>query len=146
MTRMGRRLCLLAALAACTAARADTGAGDLTPEARTLVDAWLAAQNKGDFAAYEELYAQKFTGVRRSGARMVSLDRAGWMSDRKRMFAKPMKVSASDLKVAGTPASARVTFAQEWESGTYHDRGPKQLVIVREAGGARIAREEMMAS
>src|SRR6476659_2556625 len=133
MTRMGRRLLLLAVLAVCTAARADTGAGDLTPEARTLVDAWLAAQNKGDFAAYEKLYAQKFTGVRRSGPRTASLDRAGWMRDRQRMFQKPMKVSAGDVKVAGTLASARVTFMQEWESGSYHDRGPKQLVIVRES-------------
>jgi hypothetical protein len=128
------------------AARGDTGAGDLAPEARTLVDAWLAAQNQGDFAAYEKLYAAKLTGVRRSGARTVSLDRAGWMKDRQRMFLKPMKVSASDVKVAGTPASARVTFVQEWESGSYHDRGPKQLVVVREAGAARIAREEMLAS
>ena len=84
--------------------------------------------------------------MRRSGSRTVQLDRAGWMRDRQRMFAKPMKVSASDLRVAGTPASARVTFVQEWESGNYHDRGPKQLVIVREEGAARIAQEEMLAS
>src|SRR5439155_671736 len=63
-----------------------------------------------------------------------------------RMFAKPMKVAASDIKIAATPASARVTFVQEWESGGYHDRGPKQLVIVREEGKARIAREEMLGS
>src|SRR5262249_27020631 len=67
-------------------ARADTAGADLSPEVRALVDAWLAAQNRGDFAAYEKLYAQKFTGVRRSGTRTVSLDRAGWMRDRKRMF------------------------------------------------------------
>ena len=144
---MGRRVLLVAALfAVSVAARADTGAGDLTPEARLVVDAWLAAQNGGDFAAYDKLYARKLTGVRRSGARSVSLDRAGWMRDRRRMFQKPMKVSASDVKIAGTPASARVTFTQEWESGSYHDRGPKQLVIVREEGAARIAREEMIAS
>src|SRR6476646_8105289 len=96
-----RRLVLVAVLFACTTTRGDTGAGDLAPEARTLVDAWLAAQNKGDFAAYEKLYAKKLTGVRRSGSRTVQLDRAGWMRDRQRMFQKPMKVSASELKVAG---------------------------------------------
>jgi hypothetical protein len=128
------------------AARADTGAGDLQPEVRVLLDAWLAAQNRGDFAAYEKLYAHKFTGVRRSGTRAVSLDRAGWMRERQRMFQKPMKVTASETKIGATPASARVTFMQEWESGSYHDRGPKQLVVVREEGVARIAREEMLSS
>jgi ketosteroid isomerase-like protein len=128
------------------AARADTGAGDLTPEVRALVDKWLAAQNGGDFAAYQALYAKKFTGVRRSGARAVSLDRAGWMRDRQRMFQKPMKVSAVDLRVAAASSSARVLFTQEWESGRYHDRGLKQLVVVRQDGAARIAREEMLAS
>ncbi len=128
------------------AARADTGAGDLQPETRALLDAWLAAQNRGDFAAYEKLYAHKLTGVRRSGPRTVSLDRAGWMRDRQRMFQKPMKVTASEIRIVGTPASARVTFTQEWESGSYHDRGPKQLVVVREEGAARIAREEMLSS
>jgi ketosteroid isomerase-like protein len=128
------------------AARADTGAGDLTPEVRALVDQWLAAQNGGDFAAYEKLYAKKFTGVRRSGARAVSLDRAGWMRDRQRMFAKPMKVVAADLRVAAAASSARVLFTQDWESGRYHDRGLKQLVVVRQDGAARIGREEMLAS
>ena len=136
----------IALVAIAVAARADTGAGDLQPEVRVLVDAWLAAQNRGDFAAYEKLYAQKFTGVRRSGTRTVSLDRAGWMRERRRMFARPMTVTASETKIVGTPASARVVFTQEWESGSYHDRGPKQLVVVREGGAARIAREEMLAS
>jgi ketosteroid isomerase-like protein len=141
------RLALVAgALVLAAAAHADTGAGDLGPEARALVDGWLAAQNQGDFAAYDKLYAKKMTGVRRSGPRTVSLDRAGWMKDRQRMFQKPMKVTASDVRIAATPAAARVTFTQEWESGTYHDRGPKQLVVVREDGAVRIAREEMLAS
>jgi hypothetical protein len=35
---------------------------------------------------------------------------------------------------------------QEFESGDFHDRGVKQLVVVREDGVARIAREEMLAS
>lgn len=140
------RLALAVALALAATARADTGAGDLMPEARAVVDKWLAAQNGGDFAAYEKLYARKFTGVRRSGAREVSLDRTGWMRDRQRMFQKPMKVAATDVRVAATPATARVLLTQEWESGSYHDRGPKQLVIVREDGAARIAREEMLSS
>ncbi|MDB4967616.1 MAG: hypothetical protein JWN44_3305 [Myxococcales bacterium] len=129
-----------------TTARADTAGADLTPEVKKLVDAWLLAQNGGDFAAYEKLYAAKLTGVRRSGARTVQLDRAGWMADRRRMFAKPMKVSASELRIAATPTTARVTFLQEWESGSYHDRGQKQLVVARQEGAWKIAREEMLES
>ncbi|MCU1279413.1 MAG: hypothetical protein JWM53_2959 [bacterium] len=153
MRRLGASsfaLAVVVTLSLAIAARADTGAGDLAPEASALVDAWLAAQNGGDFAAYEALYAKRFTGVRRSGARAASLDRAGWMRDRQRMFRQPMKVSISDLALAATPASARVTFTQDWESGGYHDRGPKQQVVVRDddggGGKARIAREEMLTS
>ena len=64
---MGRRLLHVAvvALAASAIARADTGAGDLAPETRALVDAWLAAQNKGDFAAYDKLYAKNIKPVHR---------------------------------------------------------------------------------
>src|SRR5262249_52277747 len=41
---------------------------------KATVDRWLAAQNQGDFAAYGSLYAPSFTGIRRSGAKTVSLD------------------------------------------------------------------------
>ena len=60
-------------------------------KAKAIVERWLAAQNAGDFAAYEALYAKKFQGTRRSGNKVVTLDRAGWMRDRKRMFKAPMK-------------------------------------------------------
>src|SRR4051794_28472069 len=38
----------------------------LEQDARALLMAWTAAQNTGDFAAYERLYAARFTGVKRS--------------------------------------------------------------------------------
>jgi hypothetical protein len=66
-------LCLVLA----PVARADTAA-DMSPDVKTLLDAWLKAQNDGDFNAYEKLYAQRFTGIRRSGPRTVKMDRAGW--------------------------------------------------------------------
>src|SRR5438105_2725239 len=69
-------------------ARADL-AGDRAinaKEALALVERWQAAQNKGDFAAYQALYATAFRGVRRSGARVSEFDRAGWLADRERMF------------------------------------------------------------
>jgi hypothetical protein len=136
---------VLVLLFACGVARADVAASDAA-EARALVDQWLAAQNQGNFAAYEKLYAARFTGVRRSGPRTVRLDRAGWMKDRTRMFAKPMVVSIESLKIAASPALSRATFVQKWASGSYSDAGDKQLVLVRESGALRISEEELLAS
>lgn len=119
-------------------------AGDLEAATGKLVDRWLEAQNKGDFATYQSLYANRFTGIRRSGPRTARLDRAGWMRDRARMFKSPMQVSATDRKIAA--ASTVVTFTQTWQSGTYKDVGPKRLVIVVEKGAPKIAREELLAS
>jgi len=115
-------------------------------QVKTLLDEWLAAQNAGAFDRYEKLYATKFQGVRRSGPRTVKLDRAGWMADRKRMFAKPMTVALAEVEVVRGTAMARAQFQQTWASGNYKDVGRKQLVIVREGDILRIAREELLDS
>jgi ketosteroid isomerase-like protein len=113
---------------------------------RALVDRWLDAQNKGDFAAYRALYAPSFHGVRRSGGRTVVLDHAGWLRDRERMFKKAMKVSATDLRMTREGAFLQATFVQEFSSGTYADRGRKQIDIAMIAGAPAIAREELLES
>src|SRR6186713_2807967 len=77
---------------------------------RTLVDAWLATQNASDFAGYERLYAERFTGVKRSGSYHARFDRKGWLRDRAGMFVRPMRVSAEALEIALTPSLARVTL------------------------------------
>lgn len=84
--------------------------------------------------------------MRRSGPRTVRMNRARWMADRARMFKKPMQVAATDLKVAAAGSAVRVRFTQAWASGTYKDVGPKELLLVAEAGGWRIAREELLSS
>jgi len=114
--------------------------------AQALVEGWLAAQNNGDFAAYEALYAARFTGIKRAGDRTSRLDRKKWLVDRQRMFTRAMKVEATDLLVEATRGGAIVSFTQTWESGTFKDVGPKQLVLVNEGTALRIAREEMLAS
>lgn len=113
---------------------------------KTLMDRWLTAQNDGDFTTYEELYAKRLEGVRRSGEKVVRLDRAGWVKERKRMFKRKMVVEVSDLEIDVFTQSAIATFIQRWASGKYEDIGPKQLVIVRDDGQLRIAREEMLQS
>jgi ketosteroid isomerase-like protein len=118
------------------------------PEAtvKELVSAWLAAQNQGDFEAYAALYAAKFLGVKRAGQRETRFDRAGWLKDRERMFAKPMTVEAREPRIRTTSASADVELTQHWTSGKFEDSGPKRLLIVREAGKLKIAQEEMLRS
>jgi ketosteroid isomerase-like protein len=121
-------------------------AADPQDEARALLDRWLDDQNKGDFAAYEKLYADDFIGVRRSGPRTATFDRSGWLQDRQRMFRKKMEVEAQNVRVFARPGSARVVFTQRWSSGSYHDLGPKHLVLRHAPGGYQIVREELFAS
>lgn len=114
--------------------------------ARALVEAWLAAQNGGDFAAYEALYADKLEGIKRVGARTWRFDRAGWLADRKRMFKNPMTVTARDLVIRGGGVAATVELIQAFKQGKFADEGPKRLVLVKGKDGFQIAREEMLRS
>ncbi len=133
------------------AAAAATPAPPPPPKLETaavqgVLDAWLAAQNGGDFDAYSATYAGKFFGIKRSGPREYRFERDGWLADRKRMFRKPFKVEAGNVVIKPASTSATVQFIQTWASGTYEDVGPKQLVVVKEGGALRIAREEMLQS
>jgi hypothetical protein len=113
---------------------------------QAFLDAWLKAQNDQDFDTYESLYASRFEGVRRSGARTVRLDRTGWIADRKRMFKKRMSVELRDVEIEPFATGAAVRFTQRWASGKYEDIGPKLMVIVLEGDALRMAREEMLSS
>lgn len=115
-------------------------------EVAALLDGWLAAQNEGDFEAYQALYADRFLGVKRSGPRTSRFDRAGWLADRQRMFRKTVVVRADDRQINRWSAGAKLSFTQTWASGRYQDVGPKQLVLSRQGGALRIAREEMLSS
>ncbi|RLB49642.1 MAG: hypothetical protein DRJ42_20580 [Deltaproteobacteria bacterium] len=121
---------------------------DGLPEGRVrgLLDAWLAAQNAGDFDAYSALYGDRFEGVKRSGERTYHYAREPWLDDRRRMFARPMQVSAEDVRIARVAKGAVISFEQHWSAATYQDVGPKNLIVVEERGELRIGREEMRAS
>jgi hypothetical protein len=111
-----------------------------------LLRAWVIAQTTGDRAAYEKLYASSFQGVRRSGQKAVTFDRAGWITDRAKMFARPMQVEAGKPAITIADGKALARFVQTWGSGTYRDTGNKEIVVVVEGGEARIAREELIDS
>lgn len=140
-------LSLNALLPAPAAAQAPRG---VTERAAALVSRWLEAQNRGDFAAYQALYADGFVGIRRSGAQVRQMDREAWLKDRGRMFQRPMIVQAADLTVYHKDGVILVRFVQTFSSGQYHDRGPKLLRLspAPDAGpdGLRIVREEMISS
>ncbi len=115
-------------------------------ETRALIAAWLDSQNRADAGAYAALAAPRFTGIKRVGVRTWQFDRAGWLKDRAAMFKRPMTVAADELAVHTAGSVAIVSLTQDFTQGKFHDRGPKQLVIVRTPDGLRIAREEMRAS
>ncbi len=118
----------------------------LEQDARLLLSSWEAAQNKGDFSAYERLYAEHFTGVKRSGPRTRNFARAGWLEDRKRMFEKPMQVRFELKNVSLQSATASALGSQFFRSGNYEDRGDKAFTFAYEDGSLRIVREEMLGS
>jgi hypothetical protein len=113
---------------------------------RELVGKWAAAQSTNDFPAYDALYAERFTGVKRAGSLTVRLNRADWMKDRRTMIAPGLVVEASELTVAVTKDAATAHFVQHYKSPRFEDVGPKQLVVIATPAGARIAREEMLSS
>ncbi len=113
---------------------------------KKVIDAWLAAQNGGDFAGYQALYADKMEGVKRVGARMWRFDRKGWLADRQRMFKHTMKVGARDVAIRGSATAPSVELVQTFQQGKFSDEGPKRLVLVKSPTGFQIAREEMISS
>jgi ketosteroid isomerase-like protein len=115
-------------------------------KAQALLDAWLRAQNNGDFAAYEALYAERFTGIKRVGARIQRFDRDGWMQDRKAMFARAFSVRMDDARVSVLGTSAIALFQQTWSGASFRDVGRKQLVLSLEGSVWRISSEEMRES
>lgn len=121
--------------------------GPVTVEAATqLVDEWVRAQNSGAFDKYATLYAPRMSGLKRVGKRETSFDRAGWLADRKSMFARPFTVEVKELKVSLAGGVAVARFEQTWSNPRFRDVGPKQLVIVADGKELRISREEMLES
>ncbi len=113
---------------------------------RAVLDAWLRSQNSGNFSDYERLYAPRFTGVKRAGARTQRFDREAWLKDRRAMFESNFVVKADDVTVNVAGGTGIVTFTQSWMSPRFHDVGKKRLLVVREGTEARITSEEMLTS
>jgi hypothetical protein len=137
----------LAAAKPTAAKPAPVAAADKTA-ALAVVDAWVKAQNDGDFAAYGALYDASFVGVKRTndgGQKTFTLDK--WKADRKKMFKAKQKVVAENASVAAAGGRVTVGFVQRYQAGAYADHGDKSLVLAPGKDGAlRIVREEMLYS
>lgn len=124
----------------------DAAHEQLEKDARALLAAWEAAQDSGDFAAYEHLYASRFTGVKRSGPRTRNFERKGWLKDREHMFKKPMQVDFTLQSLSVQDAAVTVLGTQSFSTAGYADRGQKAFTLAHDGGALRIVREEMLAS
>jgi hypothetical protein len=117
-------------------------------DALAVLNAWVKAQNDGDFAAYGALYDASFVGIKRTndgGQKKFTLDK--WKADRKKMFKAAQKVVAENASVAITGDRVTLGFVQRYQSGGYADHGDKSLVLAPSKDGAlRIVREEMLYS
>lgn len=119
---------------------------ELPDEVAARLDDWVAAQRRGDFSSYADLYHPAFFGIKRAGERKSEFDKRGWLDDRQPMFSSPKYVEVSNLSSIGDEDEAIVTFTQEWRSANFADKGPKVLVFKHENGQWRIVFEEMLAS
>lgn len=132
--------------AAAAASTATAVAPETLKAAKDFLASWVAAQNQGNFAAYEAMYAPGFTGTKRVGKVQKTFDREGWLQDRKSMFRAAMLVEATELVVTGAPPIITLELTQRWEQGTFADVGTKRLVIDVYRSADPILREDMLSS
>jgi hypothetical protein len=116
-----------------------------------LVDAWLAAQNGGDFAKYVALYDEaNFHGIKRLGdGGEKSYTFATWKADREKMVLAKATVVADGRHFAMKGDTLEATFTQRFRQGSYEDHGKKVLSFKKsgqESGVWKIVREEMKTS
>lgn len=126
--------------------RTSSASPDVTRTAHEIVARWLAAQNQGNFTAYEALYAPSFAGTKRVGKVQKTFDRQRWLEDRRSMFRAEMAVTATEVVVTGVPPIVDIDFTQTWEQGTFADRGSKRLVVDLSRAKDPILRENMLSS
>ncbi len=113
---------------------------------RAVLDAWLAAQNGGDFKAYERLFASDFKGVLRVGTKAKAMDRAAWMKSRRRMFKSKMKVATKGIAFQSGTDRTTILFTQHFQRGSFEDKGSKEIVVAKRSNRYLIVSERMLDS
>ena len=129
-----------------TSSKDANSAATASSAANDVISAWLQAQNQGDFAAYEKLYAPDFAGVKRVGTATLHFNQTSWLNDRKGMFLNSMVVTATAVEAEDKDGGLTVRFTQHWAAGTYADEGTKELSLKKVGNQLLIAREELLNS
>ena len=107
--------------------------------ARPVLDAWVRAQNAGDFAAYSALYADGFKGVRTPGS-TAELDKAAWLKEAQPAFAKSAPVRLYFVEVYAEAGS----FVQV--SGSTREATAREITVARTGDRHQIVSERVLAS
>lgn len=120
-------------------AAAEVQSVDTVQAVRYLVGQWASAWSSKDFEAYAGMYGEQFkTGTFRS--------KASWLKFRKPrvMSRSAIEVTVRDVQVElGEPGVAKVSFIQNYVSGSLKLETFKTMNMVQEAGEWRIVSEEV---
>ena len=117
-------------------------------DAKALIDRWLSTQNDADFDSYASLFAGTMRGTKigifQGESTRHGFNRAGWLKDRKKLFADDyeVEIDALTFRVEGDVIVA--SFTQTWTSAGRSDVGQKEITIGRQKGKAKIFAEAML--
>ena len=107
------------------------------------INAWARAWSERDVSRYFRFYAGEFTPDR-------GVSRSVWQGQRRKRLQAPSAISVTirDLRLAPLAADRMIArFTQDYAADNYRETGTlKMLVLVREAGGWRIAVEALEAA
>jgi hypothetical protein len=111
-------------------------------EARKLLNAWVRAQNGGDFKTYAALYADDFEGVRRSNGSSVKRDKAAWLREAQPAFATSRSVRLHFLEMANDD----ISFVQVSGSDRSREASARDIHLERVGDRFLIASEDVRSS
>ena len=117
----------------------DTSRAGMTTQIEERIGAWARAWMEHRAEDYLAFYSRDFRPP-------DDLPREAWEEQRRERVGRPGAISVSvDSPAVSLPGgeSARVTFLQSYESGTYRDQVIKTLALVREDGEWKIAEERV---
>ncbi len=101
------------------------------------VAAWLKAWRNKNIDGYASFYAPEFQ------SQNMGLD--AWVDDKRVKFSssRKFKITADNVKIGINPdGTAKVVYEQTYKTGSYQDRGLKQLILKNDSGKWLIVSEE----
>jgi len=138
-----RRVPAMSSVAASAVEEPATAALADTRQVGEAIDAWARAWSERDVSRYFGFYASEFTPER-------GVSRSVWQGQRRKRLQAPSAISVTIRNLRLEPLAADrmiARFTQDYAADNYRETGTqKMLVLVREAGGWRIAVEALQAA